>query len=1233
MDLRDAPPLEDEGDASSGAPDAALGGEEAPVEETGGEETVGLNGDGLEGAQPHDGADGDSACLEGEGGGTEQGGAQGGAESRGAWAHMFRQGRGGLDRRRRGHAPSHPYASPHRARGDGEAFPQRRHDRNLPPWGHQQGRRGLRRREEEAPQLSTQEKRWMCLRALFVTIGDELSLIPQQIQKLAREAENVIVQAREEANRAEEERRRKLRQAQGEGEDAAKGAAGASEPDEVMAVDIKEMEPSAQEKKDEDLDTLLVTLIVDCASQLPLKVGIYACLVGLWYKKSRLRPLCARIVEQSFIRFEEAIKQGNFSDAKLLLRFLLALSGSFVVAPESVFDLMKALLSMSAELAPSATTDQILLVVLAALPWLSARSWETLQGSVGEVLALAQQIGASSPSAEVLLLQQATSPIRAAAGGALGGEEGSPILVSLGLDKSRLSSLFEAIASMIQSLLSAKPRGGVQLWGGLLFFGAQESWKSKATLRFYQSPELFPLLKPVNDAAARVPLCVAPTLSLSVDDLRSVKAFPVERSIRLPVSIEKVDIPLSLHDRWILEDHFSTILRNFRDNVTLCAEALLRVPVDHEQFEFVLVECLFSAMLRLPHAPSPGDVSETPFFITRVLHRVCQMQNLLVGVTEAGLTSLLKHAAHFDFQALRVLADFFAYWLNVWEGRMSLLEEWLGLSIPPAYLKVFVQHAFEKAFRFRYRPHLLELLPECVLPYTPPDAVPSCPYTAEAPQQSLAFPGAPPPPVGLMTLTSYAGHIEFSEVQKLLLFSFKKREGGIPPPPESDIRARRMQSEDETGAGGSDQPAQEEGMEAEADAETRERSERDAEEQKRDLMRYELARLLRGRLHRKTWKRRPGFSHDGERPGVFPPPPQPSSPSKKRSGEEDEPRDDAEEEPREEGDDARTPYEDDEAEGHVWSLTDLAQVLVFALLTRGLKTLTHSERLVANYFPVFEFLKRGATKKALRAMQPPDFETQNAQRPGEVDDESDVELEDEEERGDEAEMSKAERRSQEVEEAFLKAIFDFWKNSRQKTVLTVRHFERYGVVSKEGTVRFVFDSLSATERDDSRIMELFDLLLQLSIEGFELKKEKALALVQTRGSADEEDEQKREERQAAVAAAAEAAGAVQTLLHFILIGFMRELLREEHAPRRIALEARLVYLARDYARFVDLPRLQEQIGDSMTDDLHQLLALSKQVQTQFFFLDREPGGLLGPLAAELDDDRDGLHAEEAEVGE
>ncbi|CDJ44510.1 nuclear cap binding protein, putative, partial [Eimeria tenella] len=225
-------------------------------------------------------------------------------------------------------------------------------------------------------------------------------------------------------------------------------------------------------------------------------------------------------------------------------------------------------------------------------------------------------------------------------------------------------------------------------------------WHSRTTLRFYQSSELGPLLSPA--AAEGAPLLEFPFLQNIKPQLLLPRMQPLETLLRLPASLQHVDIPLPPHDQWILEDYFLTILRNFLPNISLCAEQLLRVPVDHPQFDYVLVECLFSEMLRLPRSPIIRGASGAPFAYARLLHRLCQLQNPLISVVETLLTSLVRRSIDMDHQTLLTLSDFFGYWLNAWGGPSKLLEEWVGVGRGPPSTKLFIKLALEKAMRINY---------------------------------------------------------------------------------------------------------------------------------------------------------------------------------------------------------------------------------------------------------------------------------------------------------------------------------------------------------------------------------------------------------------------------------------------------------------------------------------------------------------------------------------------------
>lgn len=76
----------------------------------------------------------------------------------------------------------------------------------------------------------------------------------------------------------------------------------------------------------------------------------------------------------------------------------------------------------------------------------------------------------------------------------------------------------------------------------------QAEWHSRTTLRFYQSSELLPLLK--AEGLEAPPLLELPSLELTVEMLKKLRTPPLQSVLRLPATLEKVDVPLKPHDQW-----------------------------------------------------------------------------------------------------------------------------------------------------------------------------------------------------------------------------------------------------------------------------------------------------------------------------------------------------------------------------------------------------------------------------------------------------------------------------------------------------------------------------------------------------------------------------------------------------------------------------------------------------------------------------------------------------------
>ncbi|KAL8271051.1 hypothetical protein Esti_005036 [Eimeria stiedai] len=220
--------------------------------------------------------------------------------------------------------------------------------------------RGFRRGPHGAPHgvspRSASMVRWQTLRRQIVTIGDDVCLVPTQLISLSQLVSDCIVAEREERQggpsvAGHKQQKEGPSPTQQEGGVAPKVQNGVQQeqqqPGGPLPANSSSEAPAAaaaggeeslgRSSKDNrgaavDLDSKVISLIVECAARLPIKSGIYAALVGLLYRKARLRGWVSSLVTAAGARFESSLRQGLFTDAKLLLRFFFGLASSHVLS-------------------------------------------------------------------------------------------------------------------------------------------------------------------------------------------------------------------------------------------------------------------------------------------------------------------------------------------------------------------------------------------------------------------------------------------------------------------------------------------------------------------------------------------------------------------------------------------------------------------------------------------------------------------------------------------------------------------------------------------------------------------------------------------------------------------------------------------------------------------------------------------------------------------------------------
>jgi len=171
------------------------------------------------------------------------------------------------------------------------------------------------------------------------------------------------------------------------------------------------------------------------------------------------------------------------------------------------------------------------------------------------------------------------------------------------------------------------------------------------------------------------------------------------------------------YDRWVLEDYILMTIEMFGRDVDECSKQILRLPVWHTHFDAIVVETLFSAMLRLP---SPVLL---PLFYLRLIEALTEKQKSMVKLVEDAYKAIFERASDLDEDVLDILAEAFAYHL-MHTGYSADLSPFTGDNVS-VQAQRFLRRALERLQRLSFHQNLLHRLPEAVHVYVPPEPLPA----------------------------------------------------------------------------------------------------------------------------------------------------------------------------------------------------------------------------------------------------------------------------------------------------------------------------------------------------------------------------------------------------------------------------------------------------------------------------------------------------------------------------
>jgi len=425
---------------------------------------------------------------------------------------------------------------------------------------------------------------------------------------------------------------------------------------------------------------LMADTVMDCAKHIPLKTGIYAAWVARMAEKHK--KWVGLLVPKAVDEFRCALRSGHSTIAQLLLQFIINLGNYGVIGLAGVVDFLQDVLALSDGLRPAKGGDLGIFLMLSSLPFLSAASHANIDEKVNAMISKADAYLNSREARWKPLLRI--------------------------LKSEEIPDRLEALAGAVRSM-------------------KQTGWNSQSVLHV---PGFEPNLQGGSSFSELA------ALGVSADEIRKNKIrFHVplvsSRFLTCHAEVDGADDHLADHDRWVLENYILMTIEMFGRDVDECAKHILSIPVMHSQFEIIVVETVFSQMLRLPSPPS------LPLFYSRLLEAMMDKQNSTKAIVEHCYRTLIDRAPDMDDECLEVLAEAHAYHL-MHNGYQMDWKPFTGDRVA-VQAQRFVRRVFERLQRLSFHQNLLHRLPEAVHVYVPcePIAASSLPVQAKPEFQKM----------------------------------------------------------------------------------------------------------------------------------------------------------------------------------------------------------------------------------------------------------------------------------------------------------------------------------------------------------------------------------------------------------------------------------------------------------------------------------------------------------------
>ncbi|CAG5121145.1 unnamed protein product, partial [Candidula unifasciata] len=423
----------------------------------------------------------------------------------------------------------------------------------------------------------------------------------------------------------------------------------------------------------------IMKILCDCVVSFPEKLTVYTTLVGLLNAKNY--HCGGEFVEMLVRNLKDALKTGEFDNARIMVRFLSDLVNCHVLVAASLLQMFDNFVEVTLEdNIPQVRSDVYVYLVLSSLPWVGKELFEKKENELNTMLVTIENYLSKRQKVHLAALR-----------------------VWSGDGPHPQEEYLDCLWAQIKNLRSNK-------------------WTEKQILRPYLAFDGV-----LCDALQHtLPQIIPPSHNKS-------SVYPLPRVIfRL---FDYTDVPQGTilpgsHaiERYLIEEQINRIIDSNYIERKECAAALLGYPAKNKiPLNYMIVEVMFGQMFQLPRAPYI-DLFYGSTFIELCKIQPTSMPEVLAQASEMLWDRLdVMHAICIEKFVL-----WFSYHLSNFQYKWSW-DDWAECVTmdPNAPKSKFVREVLLKCLRFSYHQRVVESVPESYAPLLPPEPKPIYRYDQE----------------------------------------------------------------------------------------------------------------------------------------------------------------------------------------------------------------------------------------------------------------------------------------------------------------------------------------------------------------------------------------------------------------------------------------------------------------------------------------------------------------------